>query len=235
MSSPAAPPHLPQKHGPGRSLEGLPEIIAFIIVAAVLVVGPKIWTLGEALASLGRSITGSRAVEVAAPAPPATAEQVVTVPPAVTPVEVPPLSRAKQRPMTKSVPVPAVPAPPRPSKPRSRPAAVSTARPSVPASPPSSAAGTNAARLQHYYALMDQGIRLYRAGWYGPSVGRFREAATAMPTSPYAFLWLGRASLAAGRPAAAREALQRVIVLAPDSQAAREASALLKQLAASNI
>jgi len=41
--------------------------------------------------------------------------------------------------------------------------------------------------------------------------------------------------LAAYRPDDAREALQRVIVLAPDSQAAREATALLKQLAAASI
>ena len=224
MSSPAAaPPHPPQKPGPGRSLEGLPGIIAFIVVAAVLVVGPKIWTVGETLASLGRSITGSRPVEVAAPEPSATKEQVVAVSQAQ-PVEKPAVEKA---------PVPAQPKASR--QPRSRPAAAPTARPSVPASVPPAAATTDAARLQHFYALMDQGIRLYRAGWFGPSVGRFRQATAVTPTSPYAFLWLGRANLAAYRPDDAREALQRVIVLAPDSRAAREATALLKQLAAASI
>jgi len=224
VSSPAAaPPHPPQKPGPGRSLEGLPGIIAFIVVAAVLVVGPKIWTVGEALASLGRSITGSRPVEVAAPEPSATKEQVVAVSQAQ-PVEKPAVEKA-----------PAAAQPKASRQPRSRPAAAPTARPSVPASVPPATATTDAARLQHFYALMDQGIRLYRAGWFGPSVGRFRQATAVTPTSPYAFLWLGRANLAAYRPDDAREALQRVIVLAPDSQAAREASALLKQLAAGSI
>ncbi len=82
---------------------------------------------------------------------------------------------------------------------------------------------------------MDQGITLYRAGWFGPSAARFRQAVAILPTSPYAHLWLGRASLAAQRPAEARAALQRVITLAPESQAAREAALLLKQLASGDI
>ncbi len=192
-------------------------------MAAVLVVGPKIWTVGEVLVSLGRSITGSRPIEVAAPEPPATVEQVVAVPQAQ-PVEKPAVEKA---------PAPAQPKASR--QPRSRPAAAPTARPSVPASAPPAAATTDAARFRHFYALMDQGVRLYRAGWFGPSVGRFRRATAVMPTSPYAYLWLGRASLAAHRPDDARNTLQRVITLAPDSQAAREASALLKQLAAGSI
>ena len=218
VSSPAAaPPHPPQEPGPGRSLEGLPGIIAFIIVAAVLVVGPKIWTVGEVLASLGRSITGSR--------------------PVASPVKVSPQAQPTGKPaVEKAALKTSAPAQPKAARlPRSRPAAAPTARPSVPASAPPAAATTDAARLRHFYALMDQGIRLYRAGWFGPSVGRFRQATAVMPTSPYAFLWLGRASLAAQRADDAREALQRVIVLAPDSQAAREASALLKQLAAASI
>lgn len=234
MSSPAAAsPHPPQKPGPGRSLEGLPGIIAFIVVAAVLVVGPKIWTVGEALTSLGRSITGRGPVEVAAPEPPATVGQVVAVSPAASPVKVAPKAQPVEKHAGEKAPAAAQPKASR--QPRSRPAAAPTSRPSVPASVPPATATTDAARLQHFYALMDQGIRLYRAGWFGPSVGRFRQATAVMPTSPYAFLWLGRASLAAHRPDYARNALQRVIVLAPDSQAAREASALLKQLAAGSI
>ena len=186
-------------------------------MAAVLVVGPKIWTVGEVLASLGRSITGSR--------------------PVASPVKVAPQAQPTGKPaVEKAALKTSAPAQPKAARlPRSRPAAAPTARPSVPASAPPAAATADAARLQHFYALMDQGIRLYRAGWFGPSVGRFRQATAVTPTSPYAFLWLGRASLAAHRLDAAREALQRVIVLAPDSRAAREASALLKQLAAGSI
>jgi hypothetical protein len=43
-------------------------------------------------------------------------------------------------------------------------------------------------------------------------------------------LWIGRAAIKAGRLAEARRALERVIVLAPGTDAAREAQALLARL-----
>lgn len=78
-----------------------------------------------------------------------------------------------------------------------------------------------------FAVLMQEGYELYRAGWYGPAMGRFKAASMIMPGSVTAFLWTGRAGLKAGRTAEARRALERVMVLAPGSEAAREAKALL--------
>jgi TolA-binding protein len=78
-----------------------------------------------------------------------------------------------------------------------------------------------------FATLMQEGYDLYRGGWYGPAMGRFKAASQLMPSSVTAHLWTGRAGLKAGRTAEARRALEQVIVLAPASEAAREARTLL--------
>jgi tetratricopeptide (TPR) repeat protein len=83
---------------------------------------------------------------------------------------------------------------------------------------------------KQYEALMQQGFQLYRSGWYGPAMGRFRQATSVVPKSAYAHLWIGRAGIKAGRYAEAREALERVIELAPASDVARQARALLDEV-----
>jgi hypothetical protein len=50
-----------------------------------------------------------------------------------------------------------------------------------------------------------------------------------MPT-PRAYLWIGRAAFKGGRFAEARRALERVVELAPGTEAAREAQRLLNRL-----
>ncbi len=82
----------------------------------------------------------------------------------------------------------------------------------------------------HFAALMGEGVQLYRSGWYGPAMGRFRQASAVMPASPRPYLWLGRAGIRAQRYREARWALERVIALAPASDAAREAQMLLNRL-----
>ncbi len=76
---------------------------------------------------------------------------------------------------------------------------------------------------------MQQGFQLYRSGWYGPAMGRFRQATSVLPKSAYAHLWIGRAGIKAGRHAEARDALERVIELAPTSDVARQARVLLDE------
>jgi Tfp pilus assembly protein PilF len=61
-------------------------------------------------------------------------------------------------------------------------------------------------------------------------MGRFRQAAQLMPSSTAAHLWLARAALRAGLYQDARIALDRVIAIAPASEAAREARALLETI-----
>jgi TolA-binding protein len=78
-----------------------------------------------------------------------------------------------------------------------------------------------------FAALMQDGYELYRSGWYGPAMGRFKAATQIMPSSVTAYLWMGRSGLRAGRTAEARRALEQVIVLAPGGEAAREARTLL--------
>jgi len=215
-------------------LQGLAGIIAFVVIATVLVGGPKVWTMGEALANLSRSLTAPWGAPVVPPV------QVPDVPSmerakAVVPAASPPRLAASPAPPPRAegVRTPAPDARSSASR-RSRPtAAPASAKPALPAA--QAVPSPEAARRQHFYAVMDQGIRLYRAGWFGPSAARFRQAVAIMPASPYAYLWLGRANLAAQRPAEARAALERVIALAPDSPPAREAALLLKQLAAGGI
>jgi len=107
-------------------------------------------------------------------------------------------------------------------------AAQAPARPR-PASTPAPAA-TVVNPQAHFAALMREGVQLYRSGWYGPAMGRFRQASAVMPASPRPYLWLGRAGIRAQRYREARGALERVIALAPASDAAREAQMLLNRL-----
>ncbi len=114
-----------------------------------------------------------------------------------------------------------------------------TAR-STPAPPAPSAAATLAAtpapavtvanRQKHFEALMAQGVELYRAGWFGPAMARFRSASAVRPDAPSPYLWLARAALKVGRTEEARRALEQVIAVAPASAAAREAQAILIRL-----
>lgn len=97
----------------------------------------------------------------------------------------------------------------------------------APAAAPTEPRRTN--RLAHYDALMARGMELYRGGWYGPAIGQFKQAAAVMPT-PRAYLWIGRAAFRGGRFAEARRALERVLELAPGTEAAREAQMLLNRL-----
>lgn len=77
---------------------------------------------------------------------------------------------------------------------------------------------------------MVQGVELYRGGWYGPAMARFRAASAVRPDAPSPYLWYARAALRVGRTADARRALEQVIAMAPASAAAREAQALLNRL-----
>lgn len=69
---------------------------------------------------------------------------------------------------------------------------------------------------------------MYQTGWYGPAMGRFKQAALVMPSSPSPLLWQARAALKIKRYDVARDALERVITVAPGSDAAREARAMLE-------
>lgn len=82
----------------------------------------------------------------------------------------------------------------------------------------------------HYDGLMAQGVELYRGGWFGPSMARFRAASAVRPDAPSPYLWYARAAFRVGRTAEARHALEKVIALAPTSAAAREAQLLLNRL-----
>ncbi|MDR7518078.1 MAG: tetratricopeptide repeat protein [Armatimonadota bacterium] len=83
---------------------------------------------------------------------------------------------------------------------------------------------------KYFERLMREGYQLYSTGWYGPAIGRFRQAAAVMPGSASAQLWMGRAAWKAGRLTEARQALERAIELDPTSAAAREARTLLERL-----
>jgi len=82
----------------------------------------------------------------------------------------------------------------------------------------------------HFEGLMAQGVELYRGGWYGPAMARFRAASAVRPDAPSSYLWYARAAVRVGRTADARRALERVIAIAPTSSAAREAQALLNRM-----
>ena len=129
--------------------------------------------------------------------------------------------------VTVSLPAPAAQVAPRPVPSPPRPEA--TRAPSAALAVPSPAGPPTATRQAHHDALMARGLELYRAGWYGPAMGQFKQAAAVVPT-PRAYLWIGRAAFKAGRFAEARRALERVVELAPGTEAAREAQRLLNRL-----
>jgi tetratricopeptide (TPR) repeat protein len=105
----------------------------------------------------------------------------------------------------------------RPAPVRRRPAAT----PAAPATPPP------LSPEEYLQRVMREGYELYQGGWYGPAMARYKEAARVSPRSATVQLWYGRAALKAGRTDEARRALQRAIILAPASDAAREARTLL--------
>lgn len=80
--------------------------------------------------------------------------------------------------------------------------------------------------------LVKEGRRLYSAGWYGPALARFREAARRAPDSSLAYLWWGRAAYKVSRFPEARQALVRASDLAGDTEAGRQARALLRTMSA---
>ena len=78
--------------------------------------------------------------------------------------------------------------------------------------------------------VMRDGIELYNKGWFGPAVGRFREAVSLDPRSPEANLWLARALIRSDRQTEARPVLEKVIELARTGPQADEAAVLLGKL-----
>lgn len=216
MTHPA--PSRPARSADSQAWRAVLEVAAFAIAAAVLLTGPRIGTLGQALARLQAPFPVAQP-EGRKPLP---AAGVRKAPAAQAP------SRAASPAPAKSVVIPDAPVSSA-TRPKSR--GESAAR-RTGGAPPAAAATPPAAvaRIQHFYNLMDNGIALYRAGWYGPALARFRQAAAAMPDSPYAHLWRGRAAVQAQRADEAREALERAIALAPGTEVARQAQALLLQL-----
>jgi len=198
------------------------EFIVAVLVMAFLLAGP------EGLDTLGRRIrqylylqrqptpAGSAPVPAgpaaarAAESPPAVT-RTVTVEPRVQPAPAPTKKPAADR--TQSV----LPTPP-PRRPTPTPVAEVTPPPLSP--------------QQYLTRLMREGHQLYQAGWYGPAAARFKEAARVSPGSATVQLWYGRSVLRMGRTAEARAALERAIALAPSSDAAREARALLDRMSA---
>jgi Flp pilus assembly protein TadD len=83
---------------------------------------------------------------------------------------------------------------------------------------------------KRFDTVMRDGIELYNKGWFGPAVGRFREAVSLDPRSPEANLWLARALIRSDRQAEARPVLEKVIELARTGPQADEAAVLLSKL-----
>lgn len=135
----------------------------------------------------------------------------VTVEPRVAPVPAPAKKPAVDR----------TPSAPPPTRPRLR---RPTPTPVAEVTPPS------LSPQQYLARLIREGHQLYQAGWYGPAAARFKEAARVSPGSATVQLWHGRSALRMGRTAEARAALERAIALAPSSDAAREARALLERM-----
>jgi hypothetical protein len=94
------------------------------------------------------------------------------------------------------------------------------------AQPSKAAAGGH----KRFDAAMREGIDLYNKGWFGPAVGRFREAVSLDPKSSDAHLWLARALIRSDRGAEAKPVLERVIELAKTGPQAEEAAVLLSKL-----
>lgn len=199
------------------------EISLFAVAATVLVTGVDLTAVRRALARLpGPSVAQPRSARAPAPQPEASPRR-ATVQKAPRARAISPAASPAAKKRTQAAPA-RLPAPSRP--------AVAVPRPSTLVEEPAAAPSPSAevSRLQHFYALMDKGIALYNEGWYGPAVGRFRQAAAIVPKSPYVYLWWGRAAVAAGRPEEARDALERAIALAPGTEVARKALLLLQSL-----
>jgi hypothetical protein len=190
------------------------QAVAAVVIAFVLIAGPQVETLwGQVRATL---VALSQPRPTATPgAQPRPVDPAPPKPAKAQPVQIQPVRTQPAR--TQPAPKPSL----------ARPAASSTpvATPRRPYAPVLTEPKTDPRPT--FAALMQDGYELYRAGWYGPAMGRFKAASVIMPGSVTAFLWTGRAGLKAGRTAEARRALERVIALAPGSEAAREAKALL--------
>ncbi len=200
------------------------EISIFAVAATVLVTGVDLTAVRRALARLpGPSVSQPGSARAPAPRPAASPRPAAAKKAAPAKVIAPPATPSVKK-RTQAAPA-RLPAP-------FRPAAGTAPRPSTLVEEPAAAPSPlgEVARIQHFYALMDKGIALYNEGWYGPAVGRFRQAAAIVPKSPYVHLWWGRAALAAGRPEEARDALERAIALAPGTEVARKAQLLLQSL-----
>lgn len=83
---------------------------------------------------------------------------------------------------------------------------------------------------KRFDVVMREGIDLYNKGWFGPAVGRFREAVGLDPKSSDAHLWLARALIRSDRQAEAKPVLERVIELTKTGPQAEEAAVLLSKL-----
>ncbi|MGH7419826.1 MAG: SPOR domain-containing protein, partial [Candidatus Rokuibacteriota bacterium] len=81
---------------------------------------------------------------------------------------------------------------------------------------------------QTFGALMERGGRLYWAGWYGPALASFRQAARTRPDSARAHLWWGRAAFKVSRFSEAREVLRRTVELSGTAEIGRQARLLLQ-------
>ena len=213
------------------------QVLVSIVIAFVLVAGPRVETLW------GRVL--ERLVVLNKPRPAAERSPAVERSPAETkrpqaPQPAVPVSFAPQKPPAPSAapaaspaapvqPVPPAQVLPKPKASPARPVTGEKPKLVVVARRPYAPVLTEPKSDPRpaFAALMQEGYELYRSGWYGPAMGRFKAAAQIMPSSVTAHLWTGRAGLKAGRTAEARRALEQVIVLAPGSDAAREARALL--------
>ncbi|MDQ7829677.1 MAG: tetratricopeptide repeat protein [Armatimonadota bacterium] len=222
----------------GWSLALALQVVAFAAVAVLLVIGPRgtsllTRTLEGADLFLTTALERGDGPEVRI-APPVIRE------PAALPMsqrverQVPQDTPAAHRPSTGPASM-ASPPPARARKPAAAPSATAGRSASAhrstrqaPAATPTAA--TLSPTQRRFQALMVDGRVLFRAGWFGPAVGRFRQATRLMPSDPEAWLWLGRAAFMAERHDEAREALRRAAALAPGTAFARDAATLLAQL-----
>lgn len=199
---------------PGPSWPVVLQVVTAVVVTAVLIAGPQILTFGETLRHFKqRPLVTLRG----APSTPKTVNFQVA-------------QRAQRRGEWVSAGRASAPREPAPGAATTPRRLVKPRRTPAPVPAPVVAAPTPQANPKTYYeTLMRQGLELYHAGWYGPAMARFRQASLVMP-SITAQLWIGRAAIKAARHAEARVALERVIALAPNSEMAREARALLDTL-----
>jgi len=98
--------------------------------------------------------------------------------------------------------------------------------------PSPAAASPPAGHPQTFGTLMERGGRLYRAGWYGPALASFRQAARTRPDSARAHLWWGRAAFKVSRFSESREALRRTLDLSGETEIGRQARLLLQVMPA---